>query len=293
MKRTKVNFILSVSLFVVSSLLLSPPADGQKNKDKTPVAATAITRTTTRHENRRLSYGGTVTIAGAPAGSITIEGWSRNEVDVVADIELHAASETDLAALAIFNNFVIDEDSNHIRILTTGTHDRSFMKRVAKNVPKSLLNQPWKIDYRIKVPSLCDLDISQGIGKIRLSGVEGALHLNAIQSEMALALTGGAAGVTIQQGDVMFAIPARSWHGLGAEVRLATGNLVIELPPGYSGDIDAEVLRDGYIEVNYPGLEARERDSITSRLVRGRTGSGGSTLSFTVGDGTITIKQAQ
>ena len=34
------------------------------------------------------------------------------------------------------NTFVLDEDANHIRVLTMGTHDKAFMRTVAKKFPK-------------------------------------------------------------------------------------------------------------------------------------------------------------
>jgi hypothetical protein len=282
--------VLSVLLFAVG--IDGPSTSAQRNQDKQIPVASLLTRTTTRHENRRLGYGGTVTIAGAPLGSITIEGWQRNEVDVIADIEWHAPSEADFAQLAAMNNFVVDDDPNHIRIITTGTHDRSFMKRFAKNFPKRLMDLPWKIDYRIKVPVATDLDISQGIGPVKLAGVEGALRLNALQSDASMSLTGTDASITIQNGSVYFSVPARSWRGLRSDVKLASGNLVVEIPAGFNGDINAEVVRTGAIEITYPSLEPRERNGITARLVHARAGNGGATLSFTVGDGTIRIKQS-
>ena len=105
-----------------------------------------LTRTSRRHETRRFSYGGTVTLIAAPRGSVTVEGWSRNEVELTAEIELKGPTEADLDQLATVNTFVFDEDLNHLSILTTGTHDRVFMKKSAKNFPKKLLNLPWKID---------------------------------------------------------------------------------------------------------------------------------------------------
>jgi hypothetical protein len=232
-----------------------------------------------------------VTITGAPSGSITIEGWQRSEVEVNAEIELHAGSPEDLDRLAAVNNIVVDQDANHLRILTTGTHDRSFLKRAARNFPKSLIGLPWKIDYQIKVPALTDLEIDSGKGPIKLSGVEGAIRLNALESEAQLSLTGGDVSVIIQQGTVDVSIPARGWHGLGAHIRLASGNLNVALMPGVSADIDAEVLRMGEVRNSYPNFEPRERNGITPRSIRVRAGSGGATLSFTVGDGTIQITQ--
>jgi hypothetical protein len=279
----------AVALLLTSSFCISAPVAAQKDKKSTQ-SGPLLTRTTTRHDNRRLGYGGAVTIVGAPVGSITIEGWQRNEVDVSAEIELSAPSTQDLDRLAPLNNFVIDEDANHIRIITTGTHDRTFLKRVAKDLPKSLIGLPWKIDYHIKVPAMTDLTIDAGNGPIKLSGVEGSLRLNAQQSVADLSLTGSDVSVIIQTGTVNFTIPARSWHGLRAEIKLASGNLNVELMPGFSGDIDAEVLRTGEVKNTFPGLEPRERNSIAPRSVRARAGSGGAMLTFTVGDGTIQIE---
>ena len=250
-----------------------------------------LTRTVTRHESRRFFYAGTVTITGAPNGSVTIEGWQRNEVEVSAEIELHAATEADLSLLAAVNNFVIDEDANHLRVITTGTHDRVFMKRAARDFPKSLIGLPWKIDYHIKVPAVTDLEINAGVGPTKLAGVEGAIRLSAAQTDATLSVTGGLVSVIIQSGTVNVSIPTLGWHGLGAEIKLASGNLNVALMPGFSGDINAAVLRTGEVKNGYPNLEPREPNSSTSQSLRARAGSGGATLTFTVGDGTIQIER--
>ncbi|HEY6660200.1 MAG TPA: hypothetical protein VI031_03625 [Pyrinomonadaceae bacterium] len=251
-----------------------------------------LTRTTTRHETRHFAYGGTVTVIGAPRGSVTVEGWPRNEVQLTADIELKAATEADLDQLATVNTFVFDEDLNHLSVLTTGTHDRVFMKRSAKNFPKTLLNLPWKIDYRLRVPLNTDLEINAGHGSVKLSNVEGALRVSATESETALTLTGGVVSTTVTAGAITFTIPTRSWRGGGADIRIASGTINVELPPGFSGDIDAEVLRTGKIVNTYEGLESREKPGITERTVRARAGAGGPFFKFTVGDGTVNIRRA-
>jgi hypothetical protein len=152
-----------------------------------------------------------------------------------------------------------------------------------------LIGLPWKVDYRIKVPSMCDVAIDAGNGPIKLSGVEGSIRINALESDADLVLTGSDVAMIIQKGTVNFSIPARAWHGLRAEIKLASGNLNVDLMPGFNGDINAEVLRTGEVKNLFPGLEPRERNSIGPRSVRARAGSGGAMLTFTVGDGTIQI----
>jgi len=251
-----------------------------------------LTRTSTRRETARFSYGGTVTLIAAPRGSVTIEGWSRNEVEVTANIELKAPTEADLDQLVKVNTFVFDEDLNHISILTTGTHDRAFMKRSAKNFPKTLLNLPWKIDFRVRVPINTDLEVNAGHGEVKLSGVEGALRLSATESDTMLTLTGGTVSGIVTAGSITLSIPARSWRGGGADIRIASGIINVDLQPGFSGDIDAEVLRTGKIVNTYDGLTSREKPGLTERTVRARAGAGGAYFKFTVGDGTVNIRRA-
>lgn len=274
--------------------LLSPSLFAlQKKTTNVPVPVTLLTRTTSRHETRRFGYGGSVTIIGAPNGSIIVEGWQRSEVDVTAEIELKAETEADLDRLGAVNGFVLDDDLNHISVLSTGTHDRAYMKRSAKDFPKRLLNLPWKIDYRIRVPASTDVEINAGHGPLAVSGFEGALRISATESDTTLTLTGGVVSATITAGNVKLAIPVRSWRGGGADIRVAGGVLNIELPAGFNGDIDADILRTGKIVSTYDGLESREKPGITERVMRARAGAGGAFFKFTVGDGTINVlKQA-
>ena len=273
--------------------LLPPlPVAAQKDKPAAALPTTLLKRTTTRRENCRFSFGGTVTVVGAPRGAVTVEGWSRNEVELVADMEWNGPTEADLDQLVSVNGFVFDEDLNHVSVLTTGTHDREYMKKKAKKFPKNLLNLPWKIDFKLKVPANTDLEINAGYGPVTVSGVEGAVRISATESETALTMTGGLVTTTVTAGVVSLIVPVRSWRGAGAEIRLATGTLNVDLPPGFNGDIDAEILRNGKIVNNHDGLVSREKPGITEHTVRARAGAGGAFFKFTVGDGTVNIRKA-
>jgi len=286
-----VTRLLIVCLFV--TLLTPTPIISQEKKDAAAaLPVQLLKRSTTRRETRRFNYGGTVTVVGAPRGSVTIEGWQRNEVELVADLELNAPTEADLDQLAAVNTFVFDEDMNHVSVLTTGTHDRAYLKKVAKNFPKKLLNLPWKIDYKLRVPANSDLEINAGYGPVKVSGVEGAMRISATESETAMTLTGGLVSTTVTAGIVTLSVPVRSWRGGGAEIRLATGVINVDLPAGFNGDIDAEILRNGKIVNSHDGLLPREKPGITERTMRARAGAGGAFFKLTVGDGTVNIRKA-
>ena len=285
------SFLCALCVLMVSQGLVSAQSKESKNTTATPAVQPALKRTTVRHEVRRFAYGSSLTIIGAPAGSITIEAWPKAEVDITAEIELHAETEADLTLLATVNTFNLDEDANHIRIMTTGTHDKAWMRRVAKKFPKTLMGLPWKIDYRIRVPQMCDLEIDAGRGPINLSGVEGAISLKALEGDTTLTLTGGTVMATIGGGSVKVNVGARSWRGAGAVIQLARGDLTAELPPGFNADINADVLRSGQIENSYEELVPHERTTFTPKSIKGRAGAGGATLTFKVTDGTLRIKK--
>ena len=285
---------VTLAVFTCQQLVVAHGGSQSKEKKGAQTAAQAaplLKRTTTRREVRRLGFGGSLTIYGAPAGSVTIEGWSKSEVEITAEFEQSADTEQNLERLAALNGFVLDEDVNHIRLTTVGVHDRNFLKRVARNLPKGLASMPWKIDYHVRVPSVVDLEVYTGRGALNVTGVEGSLHVNAGDGPADFTLAGGDVEATLRSGTVNVRVPARGWRGRGMTLRLASGELNVELPAGYSGDLDAEVLRAGRVENSYPGLAPRERTQATERSLHGRIGQGGAPLSFTVGDGTIRIVQ--
>jgi hypothetical protein len=270
----------------------TPQLYAQKKQPPTPAAPLQlIKRTIIKRESARVGYGSTITLVGAPQGAISIEGWDRSEVELTAEIELQAENEAELNRLALVNGSIFEEAPNHIRILSVGSHDKKYMRRVAKDFPKKLLLLPWKIDYRIRVPQNSDLEITAGRGPISLSGVEGSLALTATESDALLTLSAGIVNITIGSGKVNLKIAERSWRGTGADVRLAMGELTVELSPGFNAEVDASVLRLGKIEDSYGELQPRQRNSITPQLIRARAGAGGPIFRFTVGDGTIIIKK--
>ena len=282
-------FVCALTLF--AALLLVPSAVVPQQK-KAPVLnrIPQLVRTTTRHELRRFAYGGTLTIIGPPDGSITIEGWTRSEVEITADIQVRADTETDLDLLAAVNTFVLDEDANHLRVMSTGTHDKAFMRSVAKKFPKTLLGLPWRIDYKIRVPFATDLDINAGRGPINIDGVESNIQISAAESVANLKLTGGSLSATIALGTLKLEIPARSWRGVGATLRLAAGDITVEIPGGFSGEFAAEILRSGKIDASFEEL-ARASRGVDPRTLSARAGAGGAAFKLTVGDGVIYIKK--
>ncbi len=248
-----------------------------------------LKRTTYKTESVDFGVGGTVSIVGAPNGAITVEGWLKNEVEITAEIEVQGATESDLAQLAQISTYILDESFGHLRISSVGVYDKQYVKSVAKKFPKNLMEMPLKIDYKIKVPTYCDLEIDGGNGDLTLSNVEGAMRIKVLESNAKLNLVGGTILATFGKGNVDVTIPNRSWRGRSADIQLATGIMNVKFPPNLTAFVYAQVLRTGQIESSYDLLKPRERAKFTDKSINAKAGNGGAQLSFTVGDGTLKI----
>lgn len=250
-----------------------------------------IKRTTYKSEKIEFGAGGTISIVGAPIGSIAIEGWQKNEVEISAEIEMQAETEADLAELAKVNGFVVDDSNNHLRIISVGAHDKRYVRQVAKNFPKKLIGMPYRIDFRVKVPIYCDLTVDGGKGDLNLSDVEGAIIIKYLESNAKLKLTGGAVSATFGSGAVDVTIATPSWRGRSAEIQIASGSMNVGLPPNLNAEVNASVLRAGKIENLYEFLKPRVRTKFSEKAMLGKAGGGGATLIFTVGDGNLKISE--
>ena len=250
-----------------------------------------IKRTTYKSDTLEFGAGGTISIIGAPNGSIEIEGWNKSEIEVSAEIEVQGATESDLSKLSEVNGFVLDESSGHVRIISVGTHDKDYMKRTAKNFPKNLLGLPFRIDYKIKAPRYCDLNIDGGSGDLLIGNIDGSMKIKYLNSNAVFNLVGGAINATIGGGSVDVTIPTRGWRGRFADIQLASGTMNIWLPLSFNAQIDASILRTGQIENSIATLKPRTRAKFTEKLISAKAGTGGVPLNFTVGDGILKISE--
>lgn len=260
---------------------------------QTQPAAPQLKRIISKTDRLEFGVGGTVAVVGAPNGSIRIEGWTNREVDISAEIEIHAGTEADLDRLAKVTTFILEESLGKTGIISVGTHDRKAMKRIDKKFPKNLMGSPFRIDYVIKVPQYTDLQVDGGSGDLSISGVEGMLKVNFVETNATLELRGGITQATFGTGTVDIKIPTSGWRGRFVEVQLAKGEMNVSLPASLHADVDATILRTGKIENRFTSFKPRVRKAeFTERSIIAKAGVGGTQLKFTVGDGTMKINEA-
>lgn len=266
---------------------------GQKNDAQAAPQRQLLKRVITKGDKVTFGAGGTVSVVGAPQGSVTIVGWEKNQVEVTAEIEVQAENEADLAQLAQVNSIAFDPSSTvHVSILTLGMHDKEYMKKNWKKFPKRLQSMPWKIDYVINVPMYSDIDLTLGKGALKISGIDGSMTIKAAETDADLDLTGGMINATFGAGNVNVRINSRSWRGRNMNVNMTKGNLNVILPADFNADIDASVIRQGEVRSTHPAVKEREeRKKFTPTNMNARAGNGGALLSFVMGDGNVLISE--
>jgi len=280
--RSMLFFAVVVASLAATALAQAPAALPQN----------LVKRTTTKTDKFEFGSGGTVAIMGAPNGSIRVIGTNRNEIEITAEIELQAATEADLAALAEFTTFVTEESASRTGIITMGTHNKLGMKKLPKKFPKNLIGLPFRIDYVVHVPHYSDLEIDGGKGDLDISGVEGTMRVNFIESNARIEVTGGSTTATFGSGNVDIAFGVRGWRGRAASVSLASGNLRVRLPATMSAEVDAIIVNSGSIENTIPDLKPRDRKvAFTDKSIAAKAGVGGVPLKFAVGDGKLKMER--
>jgi hypothetical protein len=252
-----------------------------------------LKRTTYKTDKVEFGAGGTLSIIGAPNGSIDVEGWNKSEIGISAEIVVQAENETDLALLASVVGFMTDTGYAHTQIISVGPNDKKYLKTVAKKFPKHLLSLPYRIDFKIMVPAFCDLEIDGGNGDITLSKVEGTMRIKALETNAKLDLVGGTMVANFGKGNVDVTIPKSSWRGRNIDIQLAFGTMNVNLPKNLNAELDAQVLRTGSIENELKDLKKRARAEFTDKMISAKSGGGGANLSFTVGDGTLKLKESE
>ncbi|MFN0277948.1 MAG: hypothetical protein ACKVRN_05025 [Pyrinomonadaceae bacterium] len=249
-----------------------------------------IKKTITKTDSFEFGAGGTVAVTGAPEGSIRVVGNSKNEIEITARIELQAANEADFNKLIPVTGFLTDETIGRTGIISFGTFKKLGEKKLWKKFPKNLMGLPLRIDYIISVPRFCDLEIDGGKGDLSITGVEGSLRINFLETNADILAGVGATNITVGSGSVTVALGVNGWRGRAANISIGSGDLSVKLPSSASAEIDATILRTGSIENLLPDLKARDRKiPFTEKSIMAKVGVGGSSLKFTVGDGTLKL----
>ncbi len=138
-----------------------------------------------------------------------------------------------------------------------------------------------------------EIFVRSGDGSITMDRIEGKLDLETDDGRIGLEAKPTALRARTADGSIRLRVEPDSTMSDDWDVQTADGSVVVALPAGFNGELDAET-RDGSVRVNHPGLESASRSGEDReerrRSLKATLGSGGRTIRVRTGDGTIRIE---
>lgn len=212
--------------------------------------------------------GGRLVVSGGDNGGVTVRGWDRNEIRVVARMQAQARREADARDLL-----------REIRV-QTGTTIRAEGPRAGRS-------EGWSVSFEVYVPRRSDLDVETHNGSIRFADVEGDIRFDAENGSVRLAgLAGNVRGDT-QNGSVSVSLAGERWRGEGLDVRTQNGSVGIEVPARYNAELETGTV-NGRFDLDFPvTVSGRLGRTITTRL-----GDGGPRVRVMTTNGSVRLRRS-
>ncbi len=204
-----------------------------------------------------------VRVDARPNGAITVEGWDRNSMRVVARVSARADSDDEARDLA-----------RQVEVTATDGTVRS-------RGPSTRRGASWSVSYRLWVPRESNLDLDSENGGVGIDGVTGRIRFNTTNGGVRLDGVGGDVRGETTNGGIDVRLAGQEWAGAGLDVQTTNGGVRLTVPSGYNARLETGTVNGGF-RIDFPitvqGRVGREIMTDLGRggkLVRVRTTNGG------------------
>lgn len=272
-------------------------------------------------ETKRYTISGTADVQlDTFDGSIEVHSWDRNEVEIeiekrameqalVDDMKVTAEQDGDRVVIKIAEPRRSDSGGVQIGVHFSPTARlRVALPRNAQLTASSgdgslaVEDVNGKISLRtadgsIRVTRLTgDITLRTADGAIRVDRAEGKLDVETEDGSITIEAKPSSLRARTADGTIRLEVQPDSVMSDDWDVQTSDGSVVLTLPDGFNGLLDAET-RDGSVRTDHAALRREQRagEEGESREERRRTlraslGSGGRTFRVRTGDGTIRIE---
>ena len=216
----------------------------------------------------RMSASRSLDIDGQQNGGVSVHGWDRNEVLVLAKIQTYA------------------EDGGEAKDLASDVKVEAENGRIRADGPSSLRRRSWSVSFEVWAPRRTDLRIETHNGGISVEDFEARLDLSAVNGGIALrGLSGDVRGETTN-GPIDADLDGDRWRGTGLDLRTTNGPVTLEIPEGYSARLETGTTNGG-MRIDFPiTLQGSIGRRISTQL-----GSGGPLIRAFTTNGPVVISR--
>ncbi len=195
---------------------------------------------------------GSIRVDPGTNGGVSIEGWSRNEVEVHARIEAKAESESEARRLA-----------SDVRVVLDGA--------IRAEGPENERDAHWHVSFVVFVPANSDLDVSTHNGPLSVRSVSGRMQLQTHNGPLALRNVGGEVRAQAQNGPLSVVLSGTQWEGSGLDAETRNGPVSLSVPANYNARLETGTV-NGPFTSDLPltvTLRGRLSQPFTATLGRG------------------------
>lgn len=205
-------------------------------------------------------------------GSITVEGWDRDEIYIKAKISAKGKSERD--ARDLLEEIEIQTSP---RIRAEGPDVKWFSFLRGRN---------WSVSFRLMVPRESNLCARSTNGSVKVSEVEGEIVCGTTNGSVDLDRVGGDVSAGTVNGGIKVELGGDTWDGRGLDLHTTNGGISVRMPSDYSAVLKAKTTNGG-IHVEHPvRIESRSRRKLEAVL-----GDGGPVISMRTVNGGVKIRE--
>ena len=217
-----------------------------------------------------LAKGGAITVDPGENGGVTVEGWTRDSIEVHARIQTQGATDDEAGALA-----------RDIKVVTAGA-------RIGAEGPPSGRRRSWSVSFVIYVPRRSDLTLDTHNGPIGVRDVTGRMALTAYNGPVSLDGVGGDVRARTTNGPIDIELTGERWEGAGLDAETTNGPLELAIPESYSARLEFGTV-NGPMSVGFPltvTIQGRVGRRITTTL-----GVGGAPVRAVTTNGPVEIRR--
>ncbi len=202
-------------------------------------------------------------------GGIRVRGWDRG--DVLVRSRIQASARTDADARRLVAGVRIDTAGGRVRPDGPDTSDRE---------------ENWNVSFDISVPRNAMLTLTTNNGGISIDDFRGSAKFHARNGGLTLTNVSGDLRGDTTNGGVNVDVSGDHWDGSGLDVETHNGGIRLNLPQGFSAELEAGTTH-GSLSVDFP-ITVQGR---IGRHLETTLGSGGPKLRAITTNGGVTIRQ--
>jgi DUF4097 and DUF4098 domain-containing protein YvlB len=217
---------------------------------------------------RRVTATRLLDVDGQENGSVTVHGWERSDVRVVAKIQTTADDYSEARSVA--SEIEIETDDGRIRA----------------TVPSGRRRSTWSVSFEIWTPRLSGLNVSTYNGGISVDDIDARVDLQATNGGINLRSMAGDVRAETTNGPITVDLWGDRWRGAGLDARTTNGPVNLTIPESYSARLETGTT-NGALRVDFPVTLQGE----ISRRVTTQLGSGGPPIRAITTNGPVVIRR--